>query len=189
MSLANSSRIIHSTWGTLAYGPVSSDSSSAYRKRKKSKPSWYIINPCKGKGRRRVVGLSVVIHVSGPVTLVVVTSHLAVALSLRQKVAAAWVADVAPATSDIEARALFELDKRYESTEQTCFNKVTKIEKAELRVEIFNLLVYFYIGTPVSYSCISIARTQTQEWLVVFRTESLHVDGASGGGSQKLSCR
>lgn len=70
------------------------------------------------------------------VTLLALTCHSAIAISLRENDVAMYLANVVSVTIDIEARALVDVDERCGFIIHICLKRSTKIKKAEIKVEI-----------------------------------------------------
>lgn len=79
-----------------------------YKEGTKSKPLFFSFSPGNEKGRQGSVDLFVIVTAAGPDTLLNVTSHSLLAISLHVGNTTSSVANVIPATLYIEARALVE---------------------------------------------------------------------------------
>lgn len=94
VSLAISPRIIRRYWGDLAQNAAVNDRSSAYRKSRKHKSLLNFINPCKMKGNRVSKDQLVMIFIFGPINLVTMNFHSAIAITVREEDVSAWVANI-----------------------------------------------------------------------------------------------
>lgn len=90
--------------------------------------------------RRGSIDWSVIALAADSATFLSVTSRLAVAFSIRAENATALQANLAPASLDIEARALLDLKNGCESSRQTCLFEIAELKKLVLGLKADQVL-------------------------------------------------